>query len=189
MDPTAAIWPIRRLRHRDPVTRRHDAIIDCRKVPAEALYVYVYNLVQHVRCHGPTERQLPDVDPKGNRDAVVRFDLAHTMGCDLSRKPVGIRKLPPMPDRHANLGCGRQLTIHLVSVCVGSFRSLSDNLVNVQRLLADHLGRVIVMVSITMDLESDTPGVLAEFATERSLGHPQGDAHANASDHLQDRCV
>ena len=45
-----------------------------------------------------------------------------------------------------------------------------ENLVRVQQLLADRVGRDLFMYSITVDPDRDTPAALARFAQERGVG-------------------
>ena len=45
-----------------------------------------------------------------------------------------------------------------------------DNLVSVQRLLGDRVGREVFMYSLTVDPEHDTPRVLRAFADRHGVG-------------------
>ena len=47
---------------------------------------------------------------------------------------------------------------------------MTENLVRVQELLGDRIGRDIFMVSITLQPEYDTPGVLASYAKKYGVG-------------------
>src|SRR5262249_38380633 len=55
---------------------------------------------------------------------------------------------------------------HCTGVCPGSTR----NLVRVQRLLQDRIGRDVFMYSITLDPARDTPQALAEYARSYRTG-------------------
>ena len=54
--------------------------------------------------------------------------------------------------------------------CEGVCPGITANLVRVQKLLADRIGRDIFMYSITLKPEQDTPHVLAEYAGMYSIG-------------------
>jgi protein SCO1/2 len=54
--------------------------------------------------------------------------------------------------------------------CDGVCPSITANLVKVQRLLGDRIGRGIFMYSITLKAEQDTPGALAEYVAMHDIG-------------------
>jgi len=47
---------------------------------------------------------------------------------------------------------------------------MTDNLVRVQGLLGPRVGRDVLMYSISLQPEHDTPGVLADYAKRHSVG-------------------
>jgi cytochrome oxidase Cu insertion factor (SCO1/SenC/PrrC family) len=60
---------------------------------------------------------------------------------------------------------GRTVLINfLFTTCAGACSPITANLARVQRALGDRIGRDIVMVSITVDPEKDTPTVLKAYA-------------------------
>ncbi len=61
---------------------------------------------------------------------------------------------------------GKILMINFMSVSGDSIYPVTENLAKVQRLLGDHSGRDVFMLSITTNPEHDTPAVLKEFATK-----------------------
>ena len=52
----------------------------------------------------------------------------------------------------------------LFTTCADICPPMTANLARVQRILGDRLGRDIVMVSISLDPETDTPAVLKDYA-------------------------
>jgi len=64
----------------------------------------------------------------------------------------------------------RIVTINFMSVRGDSVYPVVDNLVKVQRLLGNRVGRDIFMYSVTTDPAHDTPDVLKDFAAKKGLG-------------------
>jgi protein SCO1 len=50
------------------------------------------------------------------------------------------------------------------STCTSICPRTTENLVKVQEVLGEHLGRDVVMISITVDPDTDTPAVLGKYA-------------------------
>jgi protein SCO1/2 len=66
---------------------------------------------------------------------------------------------------HDDLLKGKTVLINfLFTTCTGVCSPMTANLARVQNLLGDRLGRDIVMISITVDPENDTPAVLKAYA-------------------------
>lgn len=65
---------------------------------------------------------------------------------------------------------GRIVTLNFLSTQHPSARKATENLVKVQRLLGDRVGKDIFMYSLTTDPRHDTPEVLAKFADELGVG-------------------
>lgn len=65
---------------------------------------------------------------------------------------------------------GKIVTINFLSTREEGVDELVDNLVKVQRLLGNRVGRDVFMYSITTDPEYDTPEVLARFAERHGVG-------------------
>jgi protein SCO1/2 len=64
----------------------------------------------------------------------------------------------------------RIVTLNFVSTRDPASRRVTENLVRVQRLLGDRVGRDVFMYSITTDPGNDTPEVLRAFARELGVG-------------------
>lgn len=62
------------------------------------------------------------------------------------------------------------VAIHFMSVRGDAVYPVTENLVKVQRLLGERVGRDIFMYSVTVDPEHDTPDVLKEFAVKYGVG-------------------
>jgi len=66
---------------------------------------------------------------------------------------------------HDDLLKGKTVLINfLFTTCTGVCSPMTANLARVQKLLGDRVGRDIVMISITVDPEKDTPAVLKAYA-------------------------
>jgi len=65
---------------------------------------------------------------------------------------------------------GRIVTINFMSIRGDARYPVTDNLVKVQRILGDRVGRDVFMYSITLDPGHDTPERLHDFANERGVG-------------------
>jgi protein SCO1/2 len=65
---------------------------------------------------------------------------------------------------------GKVVMLHCMSVASEAVYPVLDNLVQVQRLLGDRLGREVFMYSLTVDPVHDTPQVLREVAARYSIG-------------------
>jgi protein SCO1 len=62
---------------------------------------------------------------------------------------------------------GRTVLINFMfTTCAGVCPTMTANLVRVQRQLGDRVGRDIVMISLTVDPETDTPAVLKDYAAK-----------------------
>jgi protein SCO1/2 len=64
----------------------------------------------------------------------------------------------------------RIVTLNFLATRDPAARTVTENLVRVQRLLGDRVGQDIFMYSITTDPRHDTPKVLAAFADELGVG-------------------
>jgi len=69
-----------------------------------------------------------------------------------------------------DLLAGKIVTINFMSTRGADSGRLMENLVKVQRLLGDRVGRDVFMYTITTDPAHDTPEVLAEFAKRHGVG-------------------
>jgi cytochrome oxidase Cu insertion factor (SCO1/SenC/PrrC family) len=68
---------------------------------------------------------------------------------------------------HDDLLKGKTVLINfLFTTCTGVCSPMTANLARVQKLLGDRVGRDIVMISITVDPENDTPAALKAFAAK-----------------------
>ena len=65
---------------------------------------------------------------------------------------------------------GKVVMMHCTSVADDAVYPVIDNLVSVQRLLGDRVGREVFMYSLTVDPEHDTPRVLRAFADRHGVG-------------------
>src|SRR5258706_12629219 len=66
---------------------------------------------------------------------------------------------------------GRFVTINMMyTTCKATCPLTTANLVRVQKLLGDRVGRDLFMYSITLDPEQDTPKVLNEYAKTFGVG-------------------
>ncbi|HED64535.1 MAG TPA: copper oxidase [Planctomycetes bacterium] len=85
------------------VAQRHDVIVDFSLVPAGTTEVYLYNALEQIHGRGPTGRNLLEIDPNVNRDALMRFDLVAASAADPSADPATITALREMPDDRDDL--------------------------------------------------------------------------------------
>lgn len=65
---------------------------------------------------------------------------------------------------------GKTVLINCMSVKNEAVYPVTANLVKVQRLLGERLGRDVFMYSLTVDPENDTPRVLSAFAEKQGVG-------------------
>lgn len=65
---------------------------------------------------------------------------------------------------------GKVVMIHCMSVASETMYPVLDNLVQVQRLLGDRVGREVFMYSLSLDPVHDTPRVLRAVATRHGVG-------------------
>jgi protein SCO1 len=65
---------------------------------------------------------------------------------------------------------GKIVTLNFISTRDEAAHRVTENLVKVQRLLGDRVGRDVFMYSITTAPEHDTPKVLRAFAEENGVG-------------------
>src|SRR5437588_12766120 len=65
---------------------------------------------------------------------------------------------------------GKTVLVNCMSVANESVYPVTANLAHVQRLLGERAGRDVLMYSITVDPERDTPRVLSEFADTHGVG-------------------
>jgi protein SCO1/2 len=68
-----------------------------------------------------------------------------------------------------DLLAGRTVMIHCMSIAGDAEYPVVDNLVRVQRLLGERVGRELFMYSLSVD-PADSPRALADFAAERGVG-------------------
>ena len=64
---------------------------------------------------------------------------------------------------------GKTVLVNCMSLTNEAVYSVTTNLVEVQRLLGERLGRDVFMYSLTVDPENDTPHVLRAFAEEQGI--------------------
>lgn len=65
---------------------------------------------------------------------------------------------------------GRAVLINCMSITNEALYPVTANLVKVQRLLGERLGRDVFMYSLSVDPENDTPGALRAFAERHGVG-------------------
>lgn len=65
---------------------------------------------------------------------------------------------------------GKVVMMHCMSVAYDAVYPVTDNLVRVQHLLGDRMGREVFIYSLTVDPEHDTPRVLRTFADRHGVG-------------------
>ena len=93
----------------------------------------------------PARRHLPNVPLRTQDDREVRF--------------------------YDDLIRGKIVLINMMyAECTGICPAMTTNLLRVQRLLGDRVGRNVFMYSITLKPEHDTPAVLRRYATEHGIG-------------------
>lgn len=69
-----------------------------------------------------------------------------------------------------DLLAGKVVMINCMSIRNDALYPVTENLVQVQRLLGDQVGRDIFMYSLTVDPEHDTPQALRAFANQKGVG-------------------
>src|SRR5260370_39355035 len=66
---------------------------------------------------------------------------------------------------------GKTVLVHFMySICRGACHGVTPNLLPVQKLLGDRVGRDVFIYSITLKPSEDTPEVLKRYAEARGVG-------------------